>query len=87
MFPMRDSEQIMLADRWRIAARCQCRSSQAPPTLSELRFVSFELSSVVHCWPVFLTYWRSSWQIGQASGGVIALGVLRSTGRANEVSA
>ena len=26
-------------------------------------------SRVVHCWPSGLTYWRSSSQIGQCSGG------------------
>ena len=35
----------------------------------ELRLVSRSSSSVVHCWPVALTYCRSSWQMAQAAGG------------------
>ena len=35
----------------------------------ELRLVSRSLSSVVHCWPVALTYCRSSSQMAQAAGG------------------
>ena len=37
--------------------------------LIELRFVSRRRSSVVHCWPVFLTYCLGSSQIVQAAGG------------------
>lgn len=37
--------------------------------LIEFRLVSSSLSSVVQCWPVALTYCRSSWQMAQASGG------------------
>jgi hypothetical protein len=37
--------------------------------LSEFRFVSRSLSSVVQCLPVFLTYCRSSRQMAHAAGG------------------
>ena len=35
----------------------------------EFRLVSRSLSSVVHCWPVALTYCRSSSQMAQTAGG------------------
>src|SRR6266536_1886788 len=34
----------------------------------EFRWVSRSLSRVVHCWPVALTYCRSSWQMAQTAG-------------------
>src|SRR5262245_13770392 len=36
---------------------------------TEFRLVSRSLSRVVHCWPVALTYCRSSWQMVQPAGG------------------
>ena len=42
--------------------------NHGPSSRIELRWVSRSLSSVVHCWPVTLTYCRSSSQIGQLAG-------------------
>ncbi len=57
--------------RWPMA---KCGSTPMPisPGSSkriELRLVSRSLSCVVHCWPVALTYCRSSSQMAQAAGG------------------
>jgi hypothetical protein len=57
--------------RWPMA---KCGSMPTPISpgslnLSEFRLVSRSLSRVVHCWPVALTYCRSSWQMVQAAGG------------------
>src|SRR6516164_2524051 len=43
--------------------------SPGSSNLSEFLLVSRSLSRVVHCWPVALTYCRSSWQMVQAVGG------------------
>jgi hypothetical protein len=43
--------------------------SPGSSNLIELRWVSRSRSQVVHCWPVTLTYCRSSWQTAQAAGG------------------
>src|SRR5207253_8145409 len=57
--------------RWPMA---KCGSTPTPMSpgslnLIELRLVSRNRSSVVHCWPVFLTYCLGSSQIVQAAGG------------------
>ena len=57
--------------RWPMA---KCGSMPMPISpgslnLIELRLVSRSRSRVVHCWPVTLTYCRSSWQMVQAAGG------------------
>ena len=57
--------------RWPMA---KCGSMPMPISpgslnLSEFRLVSRSLSRVVHCWPVALTYCRSSWQMVQAARG------------------
>ena len=57
--------------RWPMA-KCGSMPTPMSPDSSnriELRLVRRSLSSVVHCWPVALTYWRSSWQIVQEAGG------------------
>jgi hypothetical protein len=71
------SQKMLARGVRRNRARCpmaKCGSIPMPMSpgsscLIELRFVSRSRSSVVHCCPIALTYWRSSSQMAQAPGG------------------
>lgn len=55
--------------RWGMPKPGRLSASRSPSVPIRRSYDSASSSCVVQCWPLQPTYWRSSLQIGQASGG------------------